>query len=150
MLNDKHGRPFYFTPNAPEFRVGDGLHRLIAVDAMPGPLPVWDGGCEGTIYGPGRLGKARNGLFRAWHDSVHLERRLPFTLDGDRLVAIYQCSQARAMMEVLGYDEPDIQAVQTLLMAEIVGQLDYVVEHGDFPADQMACVKAYCEVREAA
>lgn len=150
MLCCRYGRSWEFSEAAPSFEVGDPLYRLVAADAMPGPLPIWPGGCEGTIYGAGELGRARNGMFRAWHDSVHLTQRCDFTPEGEALVALTQCSQVRTVMEELGYMPAHIAHVQTVLMGEIVGQLDYLQAHGEFPTDQVACVAAYCGVQRAA
>jgi hypothetical protein len=84
-------------------------------------LVVWAGASDSTIYGDPSV----NHAFRAWHDSLHLKLNAPFTLEGERLVAI---EQAR----LVGSD-----TMGNILIGEIVGQAEYFAKHGEFPANQV-------------
>lgn len=89
-------------------------------------LIVWSGASDRTIYGD----PAVNWAFRAWHDSLHLKLNAPFTLEGEKRVAL---EQARLV---------DSDAIARIILAEVVGQAEYFAKQGEFPVDQVAFIKA--------
>jgi hypothetical protein len=95
-----------------------------------GSLVVWAGASDKTIYGDPTV----NHAFRAWHDSLHLALNAPFTLQGERIVAL---EQARLIGgETFGH----------IIMAEVVGQAEYFALTGQFPVDQKAFDLKYLQV----
>ena len=57
------------------------------------PIPVFTGDSENTIWGHPRF----NWLFRAYHDALHLRNNIPFTLEGEYLVAELHSMQAEKL-----------------------------------------------------
>lgn len=90
-------------------------------------LVVWDGASTNTIYGAETV----NHAFRAWHDKLHLELNAPFTLEGEKLVAMEQARLIRS------------DAMGKILIGEIVGQAEYFAKHGEFPTDQVKFMLNY-------
>lgn len=118
--------PHYATPDAP-----DTLDKLRAAAALGGPLPVFDGGCDETIYSRPEV----NHAFRAWHDSLHLLHGAAFDLEGERALAL----EHDRLAEVAGLGLEDRQA----LWCDLWGQAVYAANHdGAFPEDQAAFVFA--------
>lgn len=96
----------------------DTLESLIR--ASVSPMVVYDGGSENTIYGDTKV----NHAFRAWHDALHIKLNAPFTREGETLVGL---EQAR----ILGGSYSEI------VMAEVVGQVEYFEKYRDFPSNQV-------------
>jgi len=94
-------------------------------------LPVFDGGCDHTIYSA----PAVNHAFRAWHDKTHVENGYGFDDSGEASVAVVHHLQAIAA----GLSREDVRA----LWFDTRGQSLYAAEHGgEFPTDQSAFVAA--------
>lgn len=118
--------PHYATPDAPST-----FAELTAAHAKGGPLPVFDGGCDRTIYST----PAVNHAFRAWHDSLHVTLAAQFDEDGEWSVAAAQFSAAHCA----GLPRGDCDA----LLFDAWGQVLYARQHaGNFPTDQAAFVAA--------
>jgi hypothetical protein len=86
---------------------------------------------DGTIFGSPEV----NWLFRAWHDYCHLLVNAGFDAQGERMAASEQIRQVRA--------HPGLTREQKTLFTRIIdieinGQVDYYIEHNDFPSDQYA------------
>lgn len=90
-------------------------------------LVVWAGASDQTIYGDSKV----NHAFRAWHDSLHIKLNAPFTLEGERLVGL---EQARIL-------KSDLQG--QIIVAEVVGQIEYYSGYSLFPIDQVKFIKNY-------
>jgi hypothetical protein len=115
--------PHFATPDAPGTL--EGLQEWAASAAPSDPLPVYDGGCERTIFST----PAVNHAFRAWHDSLHLAFGLGFDKVGEYGAAGLHM-EAAAAAGLLTED-------QRALLFEVVGQFEYAAAHaGEFPADQ--------------
>jgi hypothetical protein len=113
---------------APKHSVSDSApYSFETLRANVGGLVVWAGASDNTIYGD----RAVNWAFRAWHDSLHLKLGADFSETGERLVAL---EQAR----LIGSD-----TMGHILMAEIVGQMEYFNKFGHFPVDQAAFMTNY-------
>lgn len=94
-------------------------------------LPVYDGGCDGTIYSA----PAINHAFRAWHDSMHLNLSAQFNATGELDLTLAQCQQVADA----GLSREDCAA----LFFDVWGQFRYSQYHaGEFPVDQSAFVNA--------
>lgn len=110
--------PHYATPNAP-----DSWSRLriaaLAAEFLSDrtgqdvKLPVYDGGCEDTIYPDA----ATNHAFRAWHDSIHLANGYSFSREDEIKVGLIHMQQARRA----GLSQRD----QDMLIADTIGQIEY-------------------------
>ncbi len=107
---------------------------LMANYKKTGKILVWNGASEKTIFADAET----NFAFRAWHDSKHITRELPFTLYGEYEVMKLQQADIRAI-----YDGVQADYFCQLLNAEIMGQAFYQTRHGGFPIDQIGFVKAY-------
>jgi len=99
----------------------------------PPLLRVYDGGSDATIYADPRV----NFAFRAWHDATHREIAGAFTLAGEREVCEVQVRALYARFPSAPL------AWARILRAEVIGQAEYFVTYGTFPADQRAFVSAY-------
>lgn len=114
--------PHFPTPDAPSDFAA--LQAWAAAQAPGEPMPVFDGGCEATIFSS----PAVNHAFRAWHDSLHLAHGLGFDKAGEYGTAGLHAEAAAAA----GLSPED----QRALIFEVVGQFEYAAVRGEFPADQ--------------
>jgi hypothetical protein len=88
------------------------------------PLPVFDGGCERTIY----TRPAVNHAFRAWHDTLHLTLWAGFSHGGELAVARAHYDACRRA------GLPDASAA--LIGFDTWGQYRYFETTGEFLDDQ--------------
>ena len=91
-------------------------------------MPVYDGGCNNTIYSHPRY----NYAFRAWHDRVHLDINAGFGKLDEIKVCNEQVRQARRRQTMLGLTDDDIRA----LIADVAGQVLYYYKYNEFVDDQ--------------
>lgn len=91
-----------------------------------GELVVWSGASDQTIYGS----ESVNWAFRAWHDSIHLDYGLGFSVGEEIEIAEIQAG-------MIGGRLGDI------LYAEVAGQAEYLLQNGEFPKDQKAFINEY-------
>jgi len=118
----------YATPDAPSTL--EDLRTAWANRGARG-LPVFDGGCERTIYSS----PAVNHAFRAWHDSIHVEHGFTFDGRGEFCAACVHWDELTAA----GLPFADVYAMH----ADVWGQFLYADRHdGEFPRDQAAFVAA--------
>ena len=87
---------------------------------------------ESTIYTEPRF----NILFRAWHDSIHLESNLKFTLEDETKTALEHLRQVTLCLGSMGYNSHVIKQVQTILWADTALQVSYYYKQGQFVTDQ--------------
>jgi hypothetical protein len=109
----------------------DSFTKLKAWEAQSVPgeaMPVYDRGCDKTIYSHPRY----NYAFRAWHDRVHLDLDAGFGKMDEIRVCNEQVRQARERFVMLGLNEDDIRA----LTADVAGQVLYYYKYGEFVDDQ--------------
>lgn len=107
---------------------------LMAHYNKTGRVLVWNGASDKTIFADSEV----NYAFRAWHDSKHILKRLPFTREGEMKAMECQMLDVRAI-----YDGATARSFCAILQAEIRGQFDYKERHGGFPLDQAAFARAY-------
>ena len=117
----------------------DATHGTVSADSFDGAgslidahgrvvgerIPVWSGESDSTIWSA----PAVNYLFRALHDSVHIQLGAEFDVEGELEVARVQCSRIEGKPERL------------ILWSEIAGQVLYHAAHGAFPKNQRAFVR---------
>jgi hypothetical protein len=94
-----------------------------------GPVPVSGAHADRTVWRSPEL----NALFRAWHDSLHVELAAGFSATGEYVVA-----QAHARLVSARYREA--------MWAETFGQFAFQERHGTFPTHQEAFVRACLRV----
>ena len=87
-------------------------------------LPVFDGGCENTVYPD----NATNYAFRAWHDSLHLANGYSFSREDEIKVGLIHMQQARRA----GLAQRDLD----VLIADTIGQIEYYHRHKQFVKNQ--------------
>lgn len=116
------------------------LAELKAAAAKGGPLPVWSGGSEHTIYSTPEV----NFAFRAWHDTFHLLLNAEFNGEGE---AIVNAASIRQALEDKSVSIEDLQA----LHYDVWGQYVYATHHaGEFPTNQAAFIAACFDNFDAA
>lgn len=109
------------------------LEELRAAYETQGPsgLPVYPLESELSIYSRPEVFRA----YRAWHDALHVELDAPFNEDGECMVAMETVRLAKAA----GLSREDC----TALWIEIMGQFDYLQQHGgEWPEHQALFVAA--------
>jgi len=114
---------------APRFMVSDNAPNSFETlkSGSTSGLVVWAGASDNTIYGDASV----NHAFRAWHDGLHLKLNAPFTFDGEKTVGL---EQAR----LIGGDTMGL-----IIMAEVIGQVEYLNKYGMFPVDQNRFLASY-------
>ena len=96
-------------------------------------LPVWNGASDTSIYGS----DTANHAFRYWHDMGHIAHHCSFTPEDETRL------QYDHHLPIIA-DHFGIGSLEYgLYYADTVGQIEYVVENGRFPADQAAFASAY-------
>ena len=108
------------------------LQAAVSTDSLGRRLiPVWSGASGRTIH----ASPTENYVFRAWHDACHLGEGLGFDVHSEDKLARIEL------------DSPGARGLsdwaRRVLWAELAGQVQYLVAHGDFPTDQRAFVEAY-------
>ena len=102
-------------------------------------MPVFDGGCDNTIYSHARY----NYAFRAWHDQIHIDLGLTFSkLDEIRTCNehIRQMTAHRAMFNLT---TEDVRAIRY----DVAGQIMYYYTHKKYVKDQARFVQACFDAR---
>ncbi len=124
------------TPDAPDtFEKLEAWYIMHKLGLTPASLPVYDGGCDNTIYST----PAVNYAFRAWHDILHLNLDAGFDADGERRVSDFHISVAASQ----GLSHEDCLA----LYYDVWGQFVYSQHHaGQFPTNQAAFVAACFDI----
>ena len=89
-----------------------------------------------TIFGS----PVTNWQFRAWHDACHILANADFTFEGEKRAASLQATQVLALDGPSLYDKARWIA---LIVAEVIGQGEFFIQHNDFPANQRAFVAGY-------
>ena len=97
-------------------------------------IPVWSGASGRTIH----ASPTENYVFRAWHDACHLDSGWGFSPEEEETLARL-CMIRAAEVGLSDW-------ARRVLWAELAGQVQYLVAHGDFPTDQRAFVQAYATV----
>ena len=87
-------------------------------------LVIWSGASDLTIFNDAFV----NYAFRAIHDSIHIDSKLPLTIDAEIELARIQASKYTSDL------------MRELIYTEVAGQVEYYKEHGIFPVDQAAFV----------
>ncbi len=119
----KQAPPHYATPDAPDN--WDALQRVYRRRGNRAiNLPVFDGGCEQTIYPDA----ATNHAFRAWHDSIYLANGYSFSRADEIKVGLIHMQQARRA----GLCKAD----QDMLVADTIGQIEYYHKFGRYVVNQ--------------
>lgn len=122
VRDQAHGLQFEATGTAPETMQGLVVTQGRYISGLYS---------DTSIYGDAQ----HNILFRAWHDSLHLQlgAGFDFTPDGETRVALEQARIASQYGEILG----------RALWADTYGQGAHYLKYGAFPVDQQAFVSAY-------
>lgn len=133
-LGERH---YFLTPNAPSTlpEVMDIYGEALRLGF---PLPVGVEGLEGSIYGNAE----DNAQFRAAHDLIHYAYKLPFTLEGETLVALLHVERVARLGEAWGYTPTTIRDAVAVLWLDTYGQAEYYAQtSGGFLDNQAAWVR---------
>lgn len=110
----------------------EGLNSQIAYN---GRILVSSEASDNTIFADAE----HNYAFRAWHDWTHWIIQAPFTLEGERLVAMRQMEDIK---RVFGPGkQTDLFCL--LIEEEVIGQAQFYASTGSFPEDQRAFAEEY-------
>jgi hypothetical protein len=93
-------------------------------------LTVWDGASDRTIWGDARV----NHAFRAWHDARHIDGLCAFDPEGEARACEMQCR------DILAAYPRAPKLWLDAIRAEVNGQVQFYVNTGAFPSDQVALV----------
>ncbi len=129
MANRVNPRGWRVAADAP-----DTLAKLKARAKRDGVITVSSLHSDLTIYGAPEV----NFAARAWHDACHILANAEFDDAGERAVCELQCAQLRQI-----YGDTSSRLFQAIVRAEVVGQLEYKSEFGEFPTDQRTFVRQY-------
>jgi hypothetical protein len=97
-------------------------------------IPVFSGGSEATIYSSNRY----NFAARAWHDSIHINKRLDFSMADEIKVMNEQVRQMKQRAVQFQLSNDDYQAIKY----DVGGQVLYYYKHKEYVKDQAAFVQA--------
>lgn len=84
-------------------------------------MVVYSGGSDKTIWSSPEV----NYAFRAWHDYIHVQFKLPFTLEGETAAARIQSRSLSGL-------------AKRLIEIEVIDQAKHFLATGEFVADQRA------------
>lgn len=120
------------TPMAPETYSemvrAAGLSKQLKI-----PYPVYDGGCENTVF----TNPDVNLMFRYLHDHEHINEVKDTSLPDEIALAD---AWAKRLQDTLGSDE-DSKAIIKLAWLDTAGQSFYYVQYGEFPKNQLEFVR---------
>jgi len=121
---EAHGNTFVFT-NEDNFNPEDiegtfKSHKKIYRET--GKIYIWTGESDNTIFGDRKI----NYYFRAWHDYIHLNYNLGYSITEESIV----CNIQRDMLPKEWVFEKE------LINAEIIGQAHYFYMNNDFVKNQ--------------
>lgn len=113
--------PHYGTPDAPNTWEALQKHKDVF------PLPVFDGGCDSSIFSS----KEVNIAARAWHDNTHLVYNLSFSVEDEIQVARIQCEN----LKLAG-----LPRYTNIIWLDVVGQILFYDKYKMYVKDQNAFV----------
>lgn len=93
-------------------------------------MPVYNGGCDTSIYGDAET----NHAFRAWHDYLHCANDYGFSREHEIKVGLIHMQQARRA----GLPQSDLD----MLIADTIGQIEYYYARGCYVDNQARFVAA--------
>jgi len=96
-----------------------------------GKIYIWTGASENTIFGDEKI----NHYFRAWHDYIHLNYNLGYSITEESIV----CNIQRDMLPNEWVFEKD------LINAEIIGQAHYFYRNNKFVENQRLFTAIYLD-----
>lgn len=94
-----------------------------------GKIYIWTGESKNTIFGKEKI----NHYFRAWHDYIHLNYNLGYSITDESIV----CNIQRDMLPNEWYFEKE------LINAEIIGQAHYFYKNNSFVKNQRLFASMY-------
>lgn len=102
---------------------------------------VYDGGCENTVFSSPQY----NHIFRAYHDMGHYVHEKDFQFKNEITLGHLQSNEVfDALLSVVGLQRAS--RVRALVVAEIVGQIEYYQIHRHYIDDQRTYIKGYLGV----
>lgn len=91
---------------------------------------------DNSIYGDPFV----NWCGRAWHDYCHLACNAEFDAEGESLAAAHQIQE---MYDYIGWTSPLGHRFARIINAEVNGQVEYYLKHGNFPVNGYEFTKGY-------
>ena len=99
---------------------------------------VYDGGDHGF------LGKEYNIKFRALHDHMHRIHELSFKFNDEKILSELTSKLFRALGKFyLELSETELDNIETVINAEIRGQIEYYEKYGRYVSDQRVFIRDY-------
>lgn len=103
---------------------------------------IYDGSCDNTIF----PNPETNVKFRAYHDAGHYKHNLSFKFDDEKKLGVIQADELRWYALTMGYDVSIANRVREIVLAEIVGQIEYFEMNGKYLDDQRSYTLSYLGV----
>lgn len=97
-----------------------------------GYMLVSNEGNEKTIY----TKPYYNTIARVWHDTVHLNTDLNFSLEDETIVAYFQIAELEEYGDNNGYNRTTVEDAKELIYHDIIGQANYYKKTNSFVDDQ--------------
>lgn len=122
---------FDTTPDAERV---DSLEKITKIHHKTGRVCVWSGQSANTIFATPEI----NHAFRAWHDLVHIQESLPFTLQGEIEVCMVQKRHVSHYCKAC-----HVQPIQRLLEIEVIEQVKHYLKTGKHVKDYLPLTCCY-------
>ena len=129
--NHKHIFVFTEVDNFDEKDIQSTFENHKKIYRETGKIHIWTGASENTIFGDEKI----NHYFRAWHDYVHLNYNLGYSITEESIV----CNIQRDFLPNEWYFEKD------LINAEIIGQAHYFYRNNKFVENQRLFTAIYLD-----
>ena len=97
-----------------------------------GYMKVLTKGCEKTIYNDPKF----NIIARVWHDNIHLNSDLNFSVEDEKIVAYLQIAGIEEYATNVGYNCITIEDVKEIIYHDIIAQVEYYEKNKIFVDDQ--------------
>jgi len=120
--NHKHIFVFTEVDNFDEKDIQSTFENHKKIYRKTGKIHIWTGASENTIFGNEKI----NHYFRAWHDYIHLNYNLGYSITEESIV----CNIQKDQLPQNWYFEKE------LINAEIIGQSHYFYMNNDFVKNQ--------------
>lgn len=129
--NHKHIFVFTEVDNFDEKDIQSTFENHKKIYRETGKIHIWTGASENTIFGNEKI----NHYFRAWHDYIHINYNLGYSITEESIV----CNIQRDMLPSEWYFEKE------LINAEIIGQAHYFYRNNKFVENQRLFTAIYLD-----
>ena len=101
-----------------------------------GYITISKQGNDKTIY----TKSTYNIIARLWHDNLHLQHNLDFSIDDEKIVCYLQIAELETYLVKRGVSPCTIQDATEIIYHDIIGQVDFYANNKKFVDNQMKFV----------